>query len=212
MLIARSFKPPVGAVVIPVKYRVRAVLAGLLGLLAFAACTPAPVASAPPSVPPPVPPALPFDQAVLKAANAVLSSAPGPSTAAATSSDGAARQLVVIDPLVNGVTGEQSAATQDIGVRITDLAREKYPQFDIEPFTPQAISRFPYVMVGTFTPVNAQNQTAGDRDAFRFCLVMADLRSGKTVAKGVARCSWKVSIQRPPPSSATARFGPTTRR
>src|SRR5271165_5026445 len=187
MLIARSFKPPVGAVVIPVKYRVRAVLAGLLGLLAFAACTPAPVASAPPSVPPPVPPALPFDQAVLKAANAVLSSAPGPSTAAATSSDGAARQLVVIDPLVNGVTGEQSAATQDIGVRITDLAREKYPQFDIEPFTPQAVSRSPYVMVGTFTPVNAQNQTAGDREAFRFCLVMVDLGSGKTVAKGVAR-------------------------
>ena len=42
-------------------------------------------------------------------------------------------------------------------------------------------------MVGTFTPVNTQGQTAGNREAFRFCLVMADLRSGKTVAKGVAR-------------------------
>jgi outer membrane protein OmpA-like peptidoglycan-associated protein len=93
----------------------------------------------------------------------------------------------VIDPLVNGATGEQSDATQAIGVRIADLAREKYPQFDIEPFTPQALSRSPYVIVGTLTPVNAQNQPSGDREFFRFCLVMADLRSGRTVAKGVAR-------------------------
>jgi outer membrane protein OmpA-like peptidoglycan-associated protein len=42
-------------------------------------------------------------------------------------------------------------------------------------------------MVGTFTPVNAQGQTAGARQAYRFCLVMVDLRAGKTVAKGVAR-------------------------
>jgi outer membrane protein OmpA-like peptidoglycan-associated protein len=190
ILIAYSFKTPADAEVIPMKYRLTAAVAGLLGLLALAACTPpppAPVASAPPAAPPPVPPALPFDQAVLKAANAVLSSAPAPSATAAPSSNGTARQLVVIDPLVNGVTGEQSAATQAIGMRIGDLAREQYPQFDIEPFTPQVLDRSPYVMVGTFTPVNAQNQTTGDREAFRFCLVMADLRLGKTVAKGVAR-------------------------
>ena len=42
-------------------------------------------------------------------------------------------------------------------------------------------------MVGTFTPVNAQGQPAGTREAFRFCLVMLDLHAGKTVAKSVAR-------------------------
>jgi outer membrane protein OmpA-like peptidoglycan-associated protein len=41
--------------------------------------------------------------------------------------------------------------------------------------------------VGTFTPVNAQGQTAGTREAFRFCLVMVNLSAGKTIAKGVAR-------------------------
>ena len=123
-------------------------------------------------------PPVPFDQAVLNAANTVLSTAP----AAA-----GGRQLVVIDPLVDGVTGEQSTATQEIGKRIVALAREKYPRFDFEPFTPEAVGRSPYVMVGTFTPVNARNAPTGEREAFRFCLVMADLRSGKTVAKGVAR-------------------------
>jgi outer membrane protein OmpA-like peptidoglycan-associated protein len=42
-------------------------------------------------------------------------------------------------------------------------------------------------MVGTFTPVNAQGQTADRRSAFRFCLVMVDLHAGKAIAKGVAR-------------------------
>jgi outer membrane protein OmpA-like peptidoglycan-associated protein len=189
MPIARCCKPPVGVDLISAEYRLKAALTGAVVSLALAACTPAPapVAVAPPAAPPPGPPALPFDQAVLKAANAVLSSAPAPSI---PTPGGDARQLVVIDPLVNGVTGEQSAATQAIATRIVDLAREKYPQFDIEPFTPQAVARSPYVMVGTFTPVNAQNQTTGDREAFRFCLVMADLQSGKTVAKGVARAQF----------------------
>jgi len=38
---------------------------------------------------------------------------------------------------------------------------KNYPQFDIEPFTAAAVAKGPDVMVGTFTPVNAQGQTAG---------------------------------------------------
>jgi outer membrane protein OmpA-like peptidoglycan-associated protein len=117
-------------------------------------------------------------QAVLNAANAVFSSAPV---------SAGERPVVVIDPLVNGVTGEQSAATQQIQDRIIALAQEKYPQFDIQPFSAEAVSKGPDVMVGTFTPVNAQGQTAGTREGYRFCLVMVDLRAGKTIAKGVAR-------------------------
>ena len=43
------------------------------------------------------------------------------------------------------------------------------------------------MLVGTFTPVNGQNQTVGPREAYRFCLVLGDLKTGKVVAKGVAR-------------------------
>jgi outer membrane protein OmpA-like peptidoglycan-associated protein len=147
----------------------------------LAGCTPtsqnAPVASAPATAaPPPVQP-VPFPVAVTNAANAVFSGTPVSGQ----------RQVVVIDPLVNGVTGEQSAATKQIQDRIVALAQDKYPQFDIQPFSAAAVSKAPYVMVGTFTPVNAQGQTAGTREAFRFCLVMVDLHAGKTIAKGVAR-------------------------
>jgi outer membrane protein OmpA-like peptidoglycan-associated protein len=159
-----------------------ACLAGVIMAL-LAGCTPTgqnpPVAAAAPP-PPPVQP-VPFPTAVLNAANAVFSTAPVIGQA------GGPRQVVVIDPLVNGVTGEQSAATRQIGERIVALAQEKYPQFDIQPFSAAVVSQGPYVMVGTFTPVNAQGQTAGTREAYRFCLVMVDLHAGKTVAKGVAR-------------------------
>ena len=123
---------------------------------------------------------VPFPDAVLKAANGVFSGA-------LTNAPSPERRVVVIDPLVNGVTGEQSVATKQIQEQIVALARDKYPQFDIEPFTAAAVSKGAYVIVGTFTPVNAQGATAGVREGFRFCLVMIDLKAGKTVAKSVAR-------------------------
>jgi outer membrane protein OmpA-like peptidoglycan-associated protein len=124
---------------------------------------------------------VPFADAVVNAANAVFK------TASATVPPGDQRQVVVIDPLVNGVTGEQSMATQQIQDRIVALAKANYPQFDVQPFTAAAVAKGPNVMVGTFTPVNAQGQTAGTREAYRFCLVMVNLTAGKTIAKGVAR-------------------------
>jgi outer membrane protein OmpA-like peptidoglycan-associated protein len=143
----------------------------------LAGCTP------PPPAPPPAPVVtpVPFADAVVTAANTVFK------TASASIPPGSPRQVVVIDPLVNGVTGEQSAATQEIQERIVALAKANYPQFDIQPFSAATVAKGPDVMVGTFTPVNAQGQTAGTREAFRFCLVMVNLNAGKTIAKGVAR-------------------------
>jgi outer membrane protein OmpA-like peptidoglycan-associated protein len=122
-----------------------------------------------------LPPILPFDQAIDNAANAVL-----------TANAGTAR-TVVIDPLVDGVTGDQSVATRRIGARLQTLIRERYPNYRVVPFSAASVAQQPLVMVGTFTAVNATNQTAGPRVAYRFCLVMADLKSGRTVAKSVAR-------------------------
>jgi len=41
--------------------------------------------------------------------------------------------------------------------------------------------------VGTFTPINAAGQADGAKDAYRVCLALADLRTGKIVSKGFAR-------------------------
>jgi outer membrane protein OmpA-like peptidoglycan-associated protein len=124
---------------------------------------------------PPPPPVLPFDQAVNNAVNTVFAAAP------------AGSHPVVIDPLVDGVTGYVSKATESIQGRVVEVVRQQYPRFSIEKFSPDSLNASPLVLVGTFTPINLKNQTQGTREAYRFCLVLGDLKTGKIVAKGVAR-------------------------
>jgi outer membrane protein OmpA-like peptidoglycan-associated protein len=165
---------------------VRAALLGVallaLGTLTAAAEETAPAVAppvpAPAPAPAPAPVPVPFPQAVSNAANTVL-------TAAVTA--GTAQQPIVIDPLIDGVTGAQTRATDNIQNQITSLVEQRYPQFVVKKFSTESLGVQPYVLIGTFTPINSDGKTAGTREAYRFCLVMADLKSGKIVAKGVAR-------------------------
>lgn len=135
----------------------------------------APVAPAPPALPP----VLPFEQALDFAAHAVLSNAPGPEAVPAA---------IVIDPLIDGMTGYQSKATRSIQERIVAMVKRDFPQYTVRRLTAENLKQQPRILVGTFTPVNAKNQTSGgEREFFRFCLVTGDLKSGKVVSKQVVR-------------------------
>jgi outer membrane protein OmpA-like peptidoglycan-associated protein len=136
-----------------------------------------------PAVPPAAPaPAQPYEKAVLAAANALLGNAKLPPEGTPAQ----ARYAVVIDPLIDGMTGAQSVATQSMGVRLSKLMREQYPQYEVQTFSAANVARSPLVLIGTFTGVNSQRQTTGQREAYRICLALADLRSGKLVSKGLA--------------------------
>jgi outer membrane protein OmpA-like peptidoglycan-associated protein len=126
---------------------------------------------------------LPFDEAVLKAANDLFAKAQLP----ATNSDPAVKHVVVIDPLIDGITGFQSTATQSMQAKIEQLASEKYPRFQMLPFSKASVTATPIVLVGTFTPINQEGKTEGTREAYRICLALADLKSGKIIGKGTAR-------------------------
>ncbi len=139
-------------------------------------------AAAAPAKPTP-PPTLPFDEAVLSAANALLGKA---QVAAPAPGAGQPRYALVIDPLIDGMTGAQSTATVSMNARLADLIRQKYPQFEVVPFTAANVAKSPLVLVGTFTGVNSERKTAGLREAYRICLGLADLKSGKLVSKGLA--------------------------
>lgn len=132
-------------------------------------------------VPPPLP-ILPYEEAVLSAAHNLLSKA----QLTPPEGGGTPRYTVVIDPLIDGMTGAQSKATQAMGARIVSLIREKYPQYEVLPFSAANVAKSPLVLVGTFTGVNKERKTVGNREAFRICLALADLKSGKLVSKGLA--------------------------
>lgn len=117
---------------------------------------------------------LPFEAAVLEAANRVFANAPA-------AVPGSAPETVVIDPLVDGLTGAESVATRAIGSRVAALVRDRYAQFGVKDFSAaSAASR--YVVVGTFTGVNKQRESTGVREAYRVCLRLLDLEAGKVVS------------------------------
>jgi len=164
-----------------------------LGIAALAACVVAGCAIDPPPPPPPAttvaaPPAaapvapaavaLPFEDAVRKAAEEVLGKAQ-------LASDG--RFELIIDPLVDGNTGWQSLATATIERSLIEILRSEFPQIQVKPFNGSSVASLPLIMVGTFTPINLQGKAEGDKDAFRICFALADLKTGKIVSKGLAR-------------------------
>jgi outer membrane protein OmpA-like peptidoglycan-associated protein len=146
-----------------------------------AAAAPAPVATAastPAPPPPPPPPPLPFNDAVMAAATSLFTNAPLPA---------GARQPVIIDPLIDGVSGMESSATRAMEERLIELMRTRYTGLDLKPFNAANVRQSPWVLIGTFTPINAAGQAAGAKDAYRVCLALADLGTGKIVSKGFAR-------------------------
>jgi hypothetical protein len=123
---------------------------------------------------------MPFNEAVLKAANDLFSKVSLPSAERGV----AGKRVVVIDPLVDGVTGVQSNVTVSIEARIVELVRTSYPQFEIQPLSAASVAQSPLVLIGTFTGVNTQGHVTVPPEAFRIWLTLADVQTGTIVAKG----------------------------
>ena len=136
---------------------------------------PPPVVVAPPPAPVPLVP-VPFDTAIVNAATTLFKNAGVNAT-----------RVVVIDPLIDGVSGEQTTASRYIETRLRDIARDQFPKLDIRDFSSDNVSKGPLVLVGTFTGITLDNQTVGKPEAYRICLALADFSTNKIVAKGVAR-------------------------
>ncbi len=144
----------------------------MIGLALLASAASAGAQTAPP---PPTP--TPFAEALRKAADDLF-------TKAAVSGD---KVELVIDPLIDAVSGAQSAATRSMQATLMELVRTSYPRFAVLPFDSEALAGKPVVLVGTFTAVNNQGVADGPRDAYRICLTLADLKSNSVVSKGVSR-------------------------
>ena len=95
--------------------------------------------------------------------------------------------MIVIDPLIDGVSGQQTVASRYIESRLRDVARDKFPAADVREFTSGNVAQSPIVLVGTFTAITLENKTVGKPEAFRICLALADLSTNKIISKGVAR-------------------------
>jgi len=110
----------------------------------------------------------------------------------AHSTIGSEPRLLVIDPLVDGATGQQTASTVEMGKILADLIKQKYPTLTPAPLTRAALAQKPVLFIGTLTPFNSSTRkSAKDKpaDAFRVWLTLIDLRTGKVVAKSIEKAT-----------------------
>jgi outer membrane protein OmpA-like peptidoglycan-associated protein len=155
------------------------VICGSLLGAAAQAQTAAPAAPPPAAAPPPPPTPVAFDAALLKAANDLFAKA---------NLEGAPEKVtLVIDPLIDGVTGAQSSATHLEEKRVIELVKSTYPRFQVARFSSESVAKSPIVLIGTFTAINNTGVAGGARDAYRICLALADLKTKTIISKGVAR-------------------------
>src|SRR6266851_46614 len=121
---------------------------------------------------PPTP--LPVEEAVLNAVDRLFKQVSG---------EGQPIEIV-IDPLIDGITGVETAATRSIGRRISEIVAVRYPHIKVLPFSRENVGRAKFVLIGTFNAINNAGQPAGARDAFWICFALVDAKE-KVVAAQV---------------------------
>ena len=142
---------------------------------------PTPPQSAPAPAPAPAVTAAPFAEAVARAGERLLQDAQG--------AVGPGARELVIDPLIDASTGQQTVGTVQMGQQLATLIKTRVPAWNVKPLSRTSLSGRPLLLIGTLTAINVRNVKDQKADAYRVCLVLIDLRSGKLVAKRVDRAT-----------------------
>ena len=174
-------------------------------LLAAAGCAVAPggtegtaatapaVSTAPVLAPPaaPSPPPAPFAEVVERAGEQLLRDALGVV--------GVGPRELVIDPLIDASTGQQTAGTLELGQKLGSLVKSRAPHWSVRPLTRTTLSSQPLLLIGTLTAINTKGVRDENADAFRVCLALVDLRTGKIAAKRADRATLTTVSAEPTP-------------
>ena len=92
------------------------------------------------------------------------------------------RRGVVIDPMLDTTTGQQTTATTLLEQRVTERMKAKFDQFEFLPFQAASLGRAQYLLTGTMTRVPSQPT----KKVLRLNLALTDLRSGTVIAQASA--------------------------
>jgi outer membrane protein OmpA-like peptidoglycan-associated protein len=132
-------------------------------------------ASAPPLIP------TPFPDAVARAGKRLFDNA--------AQLIGTQERVLVLDPLIDASTGQQTLASDEMGRMLAAAAKATHPYWAVKPFTRDNLASPPLLLIGTLTAINTNNSTTEASDAFRVCLRLVDLKTGKVVARSVERAT-----------------------
>ena len=141
-----------------------------------------------PTPPPPIPAPTSdttersFDEAATVATDglvAQLQKPPAPGTQTE------ARRGVVIDPMVDATSGQQTGATRLLEQRVADRLGSSSSQFDVMPVQVANRSKAQYLLTGTMTRIASSQARAPQ--VFQINLALTDLKDGTVVAQASSR-------------------------
>ena len=127
---------------------------------------------------------LPFEQAVAQATDGLAGQTQKLPALLARVESRLARRSIVLDPMLDATTGQQTAATTLLERRVVSRLTTNFDQFEVLPFQSANLARAQYLLTGTMTRV-AHDGSAKKR-ALRINLALTDTKSGTVVAQASA--------------------------
>ena len=126
----------------------------------------------------------PFDQAVAQATDGLAAQTQKLPAFLAKVESKVNKRSVVLDPMLDAVTGQQTAATVLLENRVSERLTTKTDQFEILPFQSANLARAQYLLTGTMSRVEAS--AANRKRALQINLALTELKSGTVVAQASA--------------------------
>ncbi len=125
---------------------------------------------------------LPFDEAVAQATDGLASQTQKLPAFLAKVEAKIAKRGVVLDPMLDASTGQQTNATQLLERRVTERMGSKFDSIEILPFQSANLGKAQYLLTGTMTRL----QAGKSKGPLQINLALTELKSGNVVAQAAA--------------------------
>ena len=127
---------------------------------------------------------LPFDQAVAQATDGLAGQTQKLPAFLAKVESKLNKRGVVLDPMLDAATGQQTAATVLLENRVTERLTTRFDQFEVLPFQSANLARAQYLLTGTMTRIDSG--ASNRKRALQINLALTELKSGNVVAQASA--------------------------
>ncbi|XVJ69763.1 MAG: OmpA family protein [Rhizobacter sp.] len=96
---------------------------------------------------------------------------------------GAGKPVIVMDAVIDGVTGQQTTSTRLLDTRLLERAKAGFEQFEVVPVSGDNLGKALFLIAGTLTT----GSTSGGDTGYRINLSLTEIRNGVIVAQSAAR-------------------------
>jgi outer membrane protein OmpA-like peptidoglycan-associated protein len=125
---------------------------------------------------------LPFDQAVTEATDGLVAQTQKLPAFLAKVEAKMARRPVVIDPMIDAASGQQTRVTRQLEQKVAERLNTQHPQLELLPFQSANLARAQYLLTGTMT----RTAGTGARKPFQINLALVELSSRNVLAQASA--------------------------